>query len=1322
MASRAELLLEITSRLDQAVAELGKVKGAIVETETAAAASATGVAGLRTELDATGAAGVSAFGGMAAAAKTLGAVVIASGVTDFLSDSIREAVESERVWNQLGNTVKRAGVDWGAASEQVAQATAQLQLASQFDDESIGQALNTLVGLTRDYHASLTLLPAVLDAAVGKGEDLAGITEAIGKAAAGSAATLSRYGIVLDDATRAQLEMGTAAERVEILMSVLNERWGGAARNDLETYGGKLDVLANQWGELKEAVGGAALELAGLDATMDAGAFAREVAAGTDAAKKALDIYVAAIKASVAPGNTLGQWLGQVTGYSEAMRKQFLDTTDAVEDQIIVVKRLSDELSGLTDSQAVGAAGMREAAQRLREFEASTTAAAKAVEQMDRDVIRFGDAALEELAAGLWATDTAVEDLHAAFVPVLDDLQAMAELERDLQVETEGTFDTIYEAVDTLGEMLTFEPAPPNFAGWRTAIDELAVDFEASLGSAITRGIEAAGEGELTEYLDGLFNDWAGLLYDAMGSALSEAFSTGSFSEGLANYVQAIEQNPLMFGLGGAAMVYQATQAQDRTVGTLQGAIGGAQTGYAMSQNWIGAVIGAVVGGAAGYFGSGGYNPRTSFSLSPGQHATVHTIGQDRPDQVNQQLADQIQSAYSEFRLSYLRLAQMFEDPELLDALGTMPALYTGAIEGTADELMEWLIGDWMPDAFETAFRPIFEEGLAGLGVNSETMGALFGELAGLEGQARVESLETYIRAVVNSARLLEDMNWDAMTEEAMRSPRQAFVAAMTEGLEDIDVMMSGWDNLSLLEQADQALNVQEAITAAREMELQYLAQLMQLQEELIRSIAGQREALVFGGMDPTEQRAYLEGQLAAIFAELGTEGLDPNRVAQLTADAQRYIDQLRQLFGDALDEPLRQPATLPGGSVNPAALFPPGSIAALQDAAAAGRALEDAFNWGAMLEDFGRTARDVFQEDVVGGLEDVALAFEAINWTDPAALAQAQELQGVIAAAREQELAYMAEILRIQDQIVASIARQREGFLLEGMDTGEQFQYAGLELTEIFRQLQAGNLSPEQVEALTAEAQRYIGMLGSLAAGEEGVNPSQYMIGLLDTLQELSLAALGEATAEAEAANAAYLDWLTQVNSGLEDMAAWLDGITGGPSGALVAPGQEAVTDEPTARDYLVDLLDTLASLAPAAIQDSIDEAEALNQEYLDRLEEVNAALVRFRHNLDGEGDNSGRIDQPGVHGISDEPTTPTGDDDDDFGDGGYDGDGKPRPGSPEGEKSITFEEMVNAFRVALSGLPAPQVTVTGSVAPMIQLIQTVVAASRVGGGGVLS
>jgi phage-related protein len=95
-------------------------------------------------------------------------------------------------------------------------------------------------------------LGTTMDLAAGKQVDLETAAKAVGRAFEGNASMLTRMGV---EVTKSKDDSVVFADA----MTKLQEKFGGAAQKDLETYAGKQTQVANAMDNLKEKIGGALL-------------------------------------------------------------------------------------------------------------------------------------------------------------------------------------------------------------------------------------------------------------------------------------------------------------------------------------------------------------------------------------------------------------------------------------------------------------------------------------------------------------------------------------------------------------------------------------------------------------------------------------------------------------------------------------------------------------------------------------------------------------------------------------------------------------------------------------------------------------------------------------------------------------------------------------------------------------------------------------------------------------------------------------------------------------------------------------------------------
>ncbi len=124
-----------------------------------------------------------------------------------------------------------------------------LQNTTVHSDDTINsmQALLAEIGGVMPY-AMKGALQASADLAAGLGIDLDTATRLVAKAAAGHTETLGKYGVIVDQAA-------LKTKGFDAVLGAINQKFGGQAAAEVETYSGKVKQLENSWNNFQEAVG-----------------------------------------------------------------------------------------------------------------------------------------------------------------------------------------------------------------------------------------------------------------------------------------------------------------------------------------------------------------------------------------------------------------------------------------------------------------------------------------------------------------------------------------------------------------------------------------------------------------------------------------------------------------------------------------------------------------------------------------------------------------------------------------------------------------------------------------------------------------------------------------------------------------------------------------------------------------------------------------------------------------------------------------------------------------------------------------------------------
>ena len=172
----------------------------------------------------------------------------AHAVADGIQESIKAAIDAERVDKSLAAALEITGRSAAGLGDHFKEYAGELQKTTVYDDEAIKGAQALLVQLTNlDKDGIDRATRGAIGMASVFGTDLESAATLVAKAMAGNTAALSRYGIKVAE------DLPLEEKRVQLLAQL--EKMFGRATAETGTFGGQLAVLENRWGEVQEATG-----------------------------------------------------------------------------------------------------------------------------------------------------------------------------------------------------------------------------------------------------------------------------------------------------------------------------------------------------------------------------------------------------------------------------------------------------------------------------------------------------------------------------------------------------------------------------------------------------------------------------------------------------------------------------------------------------------------------------------------------------------------------------------------------------------------------------------------------------------------------------------------------------------------------------------------------------------------------------------------------------------------------------------------------------------------------------------------------------------
>lgn len=207
------------------------------------------------------AAGALAAGGIAIA----GAAVV--GLGKGLWDCTQEAMEAELVQAQLNAVLESTGGAAGITAEKANELASSLSGVTMFEDDTILSGENMLLTFTnigQDVFPEATA--TMLDMSQAMGQDLQSSAIQLGKALndpVSGMSALQRVGVTFTDDQKKQIETMMASGDVmgaqKVILGELSKEFGGAAEAAGGTFAGKMEILKNKMGDVKESIGTALL-------------------------------------------------------------------------------------------------------------------------------------------------------------------------------------------------------------------------------------------------------------------------------------------------------------------------------------------------------------------------------------------------------------------------------------------------------------------------------------------------------------------------------------------------------------------------------------------------------------------------------------------------------------------------------------------------------------------------------------------------------------------------------------------------------------------------------------------------------------------------------------------------------------------------------------------------------------------------------------------------------------------------------------------------------------------------------------------------------
>ena len=196
--------------------------------------------------------GAGAKAGFALKKAMVPAIAVLGGLASGLGLATKAAVEDQKAQDLLANQLRTSAMATDDVIKQNESFITSMSMAKAVADDELRPAMANLVRSTGSVEVAQGLMSTALDIAAATGKDLETVTLALGKAANGQTAALTK----LDPSLKGVIDSSSSLEDITDALSV---SFGGAADVAAQSYEGRMKSLSIAMSETKESIGAALL-------------------------------------------------------------------------------------------------------------------------------------------------------------------------------------------------------------------------------------------------------------------------------------------------------------------------------------------------------------------------------------------------------------------------------------------------------------------------------------------------------------------------------------------------------------------------------------------------------------------------------------------------------------------------------------------------------------------------------------------------------------------------------------------------------------------------------------------------------------------------------------------------------------------------------------------------------------------------------------------------------------------------------------------------------------------------------------------------------
>lgn len=168
-------------------------------------------------------------------------------VSGILSSITKAGMEHEKVWTEVAGALKRQGHEIDNNLKSIKKFSDEMQTLTGVSDEVFGKGIQLFVDYGATIDEAKDTMRVAADLAAGSGMEMSAAVDLLAKAQVGYTGTLSRYGIILDESI-------PKSEKFAAATAQINEKFGGAAADRMDTTAVKMSLLTESFGDLQEEI------------------------------------------------------------------------------------------------------------------------------------------------------------------------------------------------------------------------------------------------------------------------------------------------------------------------------------------------------------------------------------------------------------------------------------------------------------------------------------------------------------------------------------------------------------------------------------------------------------------------------------------------------------------------------------------------------------------------------------------------------------------------------------------------------------------------------------------------------------------------------------------------------------------------------------------------------------------------------------------------------------------------------------------------------------------------------------------------------------